>query len=621
MSGTPVGYQCEPLRTWSRMEVRPRKKEFENVLRAEVYDPLWMLGRQWQFGEFQGEDTGSAIFAKVALETSSISKLKDRKSPVIPYTDEVPLETFIEAESIRFDYKTRVRIGQQWFRILKKFGFDNGFKDQFIQDYPVDHPAVNENDSTNEKVSKSKLLSNHSAMQFVDAANGRSMDGYSFYKDLKSGPNTVIAHYFGSLGSSGMNDGGDAAAEFMNWFGKLYFLPDDGLNQSWNKKQLEYEFECALPDESENTVLKVNEYYNGNLDWFSFDIDRNSQNASLRNSDQDEIDNYTLKRTLTVIPSQSQFGGMPRKRWWEFEDAAIDLGNISADEKNLAKILITEFALVYSNDWFVVPYQVPVGSLSEIKGIVVKDVFGQKTLVEAAGKGDQNDWNRWNMFSMTSLADPLAAEVEADNRIFFPPVLTKVHESEPVELVRFIRDEMANMVWGVEDRIPDMMGKGMSGHNAALDLLEYLNGLGEDVEDLSQLSGVLQYRLGNTVPENWIPFVPMHLGNDNRSIQLRRASMPRTLKHLYPHSPGQVRPRTDILRYGLNEDDSQAEPYDIFEEEVPKAGVHVLASFQRARWYGGKTFTWLGRRKRTGRGQGSSGLRFDTITDLKNDGS
>ena len=603
------------------MEVRPRKKDFDNVLRAEVYDPLWMLGRQWQFGEFKGEDTGSAVFAKVALETTNISKFKDRNKPVTPYTDEVPLETVIEAENINFDYKTRVRVGQQWFKMLGQYGFGKDIRQAFIQSYPVHHPQISNTDAAGEVVSKSKLLSNHAAMQFVDAASGRSMDGYAFYRALHNDPATVIAMHFGHLSNTELAKATDMAGDFMNWFEQLYYIPQGGVNSSWNKKQLEYEFDCALPGEARNTVLKAEEYYNGNLDWFSFDIDDMTSAAALVNSSPEEVDENTLKRILTVIPSAAQFGGMPRKRWWEFEDAAIDLGNISADEKNLAKILITEFALVYSNDWFVIPYQVPVGSLSEITGIVVTDVFGQKTLVEAAGKGEQGDWNRWNMFSMTRLHPPFDTDVEADNRIFIPPVLTKLHESEPVELVKFMRDEMANMVWGVEDRVSDMLGGGMSGHKAAADLLEYLNGLSNEALEEEELAGVLKYTLANTVPENWIPFIPMHMPNDNRSIQLRRASMPRTLPHLYPGSPGQVRPRTDILRYGLRDDEMQDEPYDIFEEEVPRAGIQVIAGYQRARWYGGKTFVWMGRRKRTGRGQGSSGLRFDSIKDIRNNGS
>jgi hypothetical protein len=49
------------------------------------------------------------------------------------------------------------------------------------------------------------------------------------------------------------------------------------------------------------------------------------------------------------------------------------------------------------------------------------------------------------------------------------------------------------------------------------------------------------------------------------------------------------------------------------EEEVPRAGVHLTRSAQLARWIGGTTLLWMGRRKRTGRGEGSSGLRYDVV--------
>lgn len=49
------------------------------------------------------------------------------------------------------------------------------------------------------------------------------------------------------------------------------------------------------------------------------------------------------------------------------------------------------------------------------------------------------------------------------------------------------------------------------------------------------------------------------------------------------------------------------------ENEVSRAGAEVRVSFQRTRWYNGKVFTWLGIRKTTGRGEGSSGLSFDYL--------
>jgi hypothetical protein len=50
------------------------------------------------------------------------------------------------------------------------------------------------------------------------------------------------------------------------------------------------------------------------------------------------------------------------------------------------------------------------------------------------------------------------------------------------------------------------------------------------------------------------------------------------------------------------------------EDEIPREGARLTHAYQLARWIDGTTFLWLGRRKGVGRGEGSSGLRFD-VTD------
>ena len=58
-------------------------------------------------------------------------------------------------------------------------------------------------------------------------------------------------------------------------------------------------------------------------------------------------------------------------------------------------------------------------------------------------------------------------------------------------------------------------------------------------------------------------------------------------------------------------------PYFIEEEEVPRAGIYVERSWQRARWTHGRTLIWVGRQKTAGRGEGGSNLVFDRINDLQ----
>jgi hypothetical protein len=75
-------------------------------------------------------------------------------------------------------------------------------------------------------------------------------------------------------------------------------------------------------------------------------------------------------------------------------------------------------------------------------------------------------------------------------------------------------------------------------------------------------------------------------------------------------------PPRDVVRAKgvlLNE---PALPWFVNEEEIPYSGTTVTRSYQRARWYDGRTYVWIGRRAETGRGVGSSDLRFDQIEDL-----
>jgi hypothetical protein len=69
-----------------------------------------------------------------------------------------------------------------------------------------------------------------------------------------------------------------------------------------------------------------------------------------------------------------------------------------------------------------------------------------------------------------------------------------------------------------------------------------------------------------------------------------------------------VLPRGTILREGAS-----GAQLELYEEELPRTGIRVTRAYHLARWVDGSTHAWLGRAKRTGRGEGSSGLRFDVL--------
>src|SRR5258708_35900802 len=55
-------------------------------------------------------------------------------------------------------------------------------------------------------------------------------------------------------------------------------------------------------------------------------------------------------------------------------------------------LLFAEFGLIYSNDWFMLPYPLAINTLCEIKGIVITDVFVQHALIRPAGRRAASTW-------------------------------------------------------------------------------------------------------------------------------------------------------------------------------------------------------------------------------------
>ena len=80
------------------------------------------------------------------------------------------------------------------------------------------------------------------------------------------------------------------------------------------------------------------------------------------------------------------------------EDSSTDFGTIDTSPTGLLHLLLAEFGLTCSNDWFMLPYPLAINNLCEIKGIVVKDVFGEYTFSSHPAKSRSEQWQRWAMF-------------------------------------------------------------------------------------------------------------------------------------------------------------------------------------------------------------------------------
>ena len=177
--------------------------------------------------------------------------------------------------------------------------------------------------------------------------------------------------------------------------------------------------------------------------------------------------------------------------------------------------------------------------------------------------------------------------------LLLAPVVAGALDGDPIEELLLLRDEMANLGWGVERVVEGADGRPRDRS------VEYASRLSAapppDLESPAELVYVLQ----TIVPEHWIPLVPVLDPAHKEAVVLQRGTL---LTH-----DGAARPIT--AQGVLLEPD--VSPWYFHEEEVPREGLRVRRVPSIARWLDGTPYAWLSRRVGAGRGEGSSGLQFD----------
>jgi hypothetical protein len=579
---------------WNRLEGRPRRPDFTRALAAEVRDPLWLLTRQWQMGEFIGEDAGSPVLAKVAWSTDTVTSVRTAAAAV-PFDESLPLEAVVEARPLPLttagrpsSVDIRLALGRRWRKLLTAAGLSSLLPAYLgayrftapdpsaEQDFPVTaHPA---------------------AWQALAAVAGRALDGGALLLHLQA---------TGALASDGLGLVDPVKAQidalgsaFLGWARGLFLAPDSvtpGADMhTWDPRHLEYAVDVSAPHQDQPAVLTAPEYRGGTLDWFSFDAGAptTADHGATRQPAQ----------VTSFLPTAIQFDGMPNTRYWAFEEGATNFGDIAPDTTDLAKLLLIEFGLVYANDWFLLPLQVPTSSLTSIVGLTVTNVFGERFWIGPAVTNSPTQ--SWRMFALT----PSGAN---DDRLFVPAVVPTGLTSAPVEAVALVRDEVANMVWGIETTVRLADGSSRRGREVAQELhARYQAAVTAPPPTTPANDAALRYTLMTSVGEHWIPFIPVHIDGDNRQIQLQRGAMPRLLDGQQGVTPAKITPRTALLREGLD----AGLPYYLTQAEVERTGTLVETRWQRVRWHGGRVVTWLSNTRSTGRGEAASTLAFDTLT-------
>lgn len=548
--------------TWHRLEPRVRGGDAAIGLRAAVHDPLWLLGRQWQMGELLGEDAAFPVAVRVETDEHPLSRFRpgDAGNAGIDYDPAAtPLEVMVEREPAtaptlrqRLDAWTRLR------SLLHAAGLDAAAASVGAA-HPLPAPRV-AGDAADARL---RLLAG------ADAA-----DGLAIAAALAANVGAVPA---------------DIAATFLAW---VRAQTPAGAGDCWLVDRLEYRFAVAASTAAGEVVLAAPEYTGGRLDWHDLDVDADPSHALAAPA-------VDVKSTITIthlLPTRVSFPGMPAERFWEFEDAPVNLGAVSAAAEDLGRLVTVEFATVFGNDWWQVPVPANFGTFVGVRSLIVRDSFGDQVLIEpTALAASARATAPWRMFRQSD-AQLAAGAGPAPDLLLLAPVIAGALEGAPIEELLLLRDEMANLAWAVERVVEGADGRP---RNRAI---EYGSRLTAAPAPSLQSPAQLVYVLQTAVPEHWIPLVPVRdPANRNvaSAIVLQRGSL--------LTQDGTMRPITaqGVLLA------PEVSPWYFHEEEVPSAGLRIARVPAVARWLDGTPHAWVSRRVSAGAGEGSSGLRFD----------
>ncbi|HSW25192.1 MAG TPA: hypothetical protein VLJ62_20695, partial [Burkholderiaceae bacterium] len=423
-----------------------------------------------------------------------------------------------------------------------------------------------------------------------------------------------------ALAGAAADDARATLTSWLTWLDTLLY-EGDAAQSSWQRNRMEYAFGLRAGA----LRLEADEYTDGHVDWDDFRA-RSADPAA-----------QPVQHTFAVAsrhPAPVRYPGMPAERFWEFEDGQVNFAGADAGVTDLLRLSVTEFALTFGNDWFLVPVRLPVGWLHRVARFQITDDFG---VTAAANPIANADGTQWTLYSLTS------DDGRIEHTLFLPDTLDGVQEGAVLEQTMLARDEMANLAWAIERTVQGAAGEPLD-RNLEAHALAFQQRIDFDG---GPSSPQLVYRLQTPVPANWIPLLPvrdpvLNLG-DPLAIRLARAGM----KRFYPQASIEVigsddpqyrdflklldaqpefidrleiddgllaytfHPRGLLLRGDPRLPMPATDTLVIEEEEVPRIGATLKPKFQYARSSDGRTWLWLGRSKTAGRGEARSALRYD----------
>jgi hypothetical protein len=581
------------ITSWTRLEPQCSDADIDITTRARVFDPLWMMTRQWQVGEFQAEDAGSPVQARVRATNAPLTRchfgeLSAANASAQGYDPtQAPLEAMVERRRMRAAdaddsrmLTLAVEAGLHFLRMLEFDAKAKKYRPAFLVTYTMpalpDQAAASADDAT---------------ARFVQTMVGRAPDARRLalaFRRTDAAPITFDASLH--IAPADVAAVQQVAAAWLDWYDDLFTEPANEADDAWTAPRLEYAVSVSTrlsAQPQDGVTLSASEFDGGRLDWSSFDV---NDTFSIDTTGDDRFGALVE----TTVPSPVTFRGAPAARFWELEDANVAYGLMSAGPTDLVHLLMIEYAGSYGNDWYVVPLTVPVGGVTRVDSLVVTDTFGVRSLLRPIGDPElpPSQFSMWQPSSLRYAGDTAGPPVS--NRFFLPPTIGRSIDGTTLEDVQFMRDEMANLAWGIERNIEGAIEAPVSLADAATTA---------SAETPAAPGEPLRYQLATNVPENWVPLLPVQLQPGNAGPMITRLQRGAVLQ---PDGSNNV---TEARSEALNALGSSL----LYDEEIPREGVRITRRRRMTRWIDGSTWVWTAFRNEAGRGEGSAGLKFDQL--------
>jgi len=573
------------ITTWTRLEPRARG-DLRPSLEARVYDPAWLLARQWQVAEFRGQDAAFPIKVDYAIDVHPLASYQP-PSGALDNPGPLPLEALAGPEPASSPTLAEsAEAGAELLRLLRQHGCDAKTVSALRAARPLPSPDPHTVDAQ--------------GLSYLNLLGGRLPDATALGPLLREAIATNTLPPDLGVPPDGVDAVLAATKDWLAWLDNVA-LTTRADTDTWQPDRLEHDFTVTVASAAGPPfTLRADDWDGDLLDWYDFDIPAQpAKDAPPAGPPLPGVDPTTSTIAGHVAPHPLVYPGMPDHRWWAFEDANVNLADINQATDDLARMLVVEFASVYGNDWYLQPIELPASALYQVTDLTVTNSFGEsQTLPPVAPSIAQFGTPPaalpdWCLFRHTVLQpDGTAPTLDG---LFLPPALVDIQISPPIEDVRLIRDETADLAWAIEHTITGADSRPFDRYSGAVQQAPTPPPPGSTDNTLP-----LRYVLSTDIPAYCFPLVPNPDGSPTFYLKEPLRVDPGGASS--PTAPDGL-----LLRAVVSHQAGQP----VRQEEIPLEGIDLRRRHVLARSITGQVLLWTARQKRLGAHHGTIPLAFD----------